>query len=290
MPFASLYSLTFIRRNNQRTNIKSLKFNFSTARLPEFSSAISVYSYLLTTAQHDSDMKFKVADGTPSRWQPDGSLTSDHSSAASCHTSRGYYSAHVEDNSDANEPYYSQSDESEIESDPSPDIVDNEKALQVEGMNSHATGGQQVKDRNCEDCESPQSNNVSWCQDCKMRFCENCWPRAPPHKRKIKGHEKVDLETLYMLQSLMGKKENDRQEHLQAEGSRWFGINFNGPVALDITERYRKIAMANTDIRHREAYPALVSFVGETGAGKSSLVNALIKVSTSPPPHTSLSR
>ncbi|KAI5790575.1 hypothetical protein DFH27DRAFT_486168 [Peziza echinospora] len=124
-----------------------------------------------------------------------------------------------------------------------------------------------------------------------MRLCDACWPGSTPHRAKrsapaAKKHEKINLETLYMVQSLMGKEKNLPSEHLRADRSRWFGISFNdqedAPV-LDITDRYRKVALANTDFRHREAYPALVSFVGETGAGKSSLVAALVKVSLTSP-------
>jgi len=66
--------------------------------------------------------------------------------------------------------------------------------------------------------------------------------------------------------------------HLAGYGSKWFGVTMrHSGVSLDTTSRYRELSIdVNAD---HEQYPSLISFVGETGAGKSTMINALIKVS-----------
>ena len=84
-----------------------------------------------------------------------------------------------------------------------------------------------------------------------------------------------------MLKSLMSPASNVPQDHVEAYGSRWFGVSIGeerNDITLDITDRYRKLALMNLNFEQATQFPALISFVGETGAGKSSLVNALIKV------------
>lgn len=124
---------------------------------------------------------------------------------------------------------------------------------------------------------------IFWCSSCKLSLCGKCWLAQTAHKKGRAGHEKISQQTLYMLQSIMNPTKSKPQDHLAAYDSKWFGVNIDqekNDITLDITSRYRKLAMMNTSFGQTSQFPALISFVGETGAGKSSLVNALIKVST----------
>ena len=90
-----------------------------------------------------------------------------------------------------------------------------------------------------------------------------------------------------MLASLMAPTSNTANDHVDALESKWFGVTVGQQgdgkdmgkhqgANLDITSRYRELSMDAKSTEHQ--FPALVSFIGETGSGKSSLVRALVKV------------
>ncbi|KAF8462152.1 acyl transferase/acyl hydrolase/lysophospholipase [Kalaharituber pfeilii] len=139
-----------------------------------------------------------------------------------------------------------------------------------------------LKEAACDDARACKEKDpeIFWCASCDLNLCASCWMAQLAHT-KGKRHEKVSLQTRYMLQSIMSSTEKKDQSHLDAYGSKWFGVSIDQErkdLTLDITSRYRRLAMMNAYFGHMSQFPALISFVGETGAGKSSLVNALIKV------------
>lgn len=122
-------------------------------------------------------------------------------------------------------------------------------------------------------------------------FCDECWEDCPPHKKRKLGmprtagmpHEKSDpsmarkiFETLQADHSI----EYQALLHVQDEDTSWFGTGKDkatGDLVFQDFGRYARL-MAETSARYRRIrYPALVSFVGQTGAGKSSLIRLLIQ-------------
>ena len=115
----------------------------------------------------------------------------------------------------------------------------------------------------------------------------DCWPLQGPHKPKKKGrdgvpHEKTDPYVVRKLKAILhpSKRPDEIQKlHEDDESTKWFG------VARDMTGRpnfedYGRYATLMTNISPIESlgnrYPQLVSFIGVTNAGKSTLIKMLV--------------
>ncbi|KAK5133613.1 hypothetical protein LTR08_007561 [Meristemomyces frigidus] len=137
----------------------------------------------------------------------------------------------------------------------------------------------------CEDdrCGGPLNQPAWHCVDCDSSYCNDCWPRQGPHKPKKKGrdgvpHEKTDLQVVKKLKDILHptRKANEIQKlHDDDESTRWFG------VARDLTGRpnfedYGRYATLMSSMSLETRYPQLVSFIGITNAGKSTLIKMLI--------------
>jgi len=135
----------------------------------------------------------------------------------------------------------------------------------------------------CAYCKSAAARNdlsVSFCYSCRMTYCTKHWIKETPHKRNKPGHEKVDVAVARMIEKTLEIDISDNEQaklHLKDETTSWFGAMHeeDGVVFRDFG-RYASI-MADHSLADRElCYPALVSFVGDTGAGKSSLIKLLV--------------
>jgi hypothetical protein len=159
---------------------------------------------------------------------------------------------------------------------------------QGDTLSDHSESNQEEDDRpqsnatasrDCAGCKG--LSDVFWCNGCHIRMCNNCWGKQLAHTEEAPGHSKTtlaDMEKLNRILNMTGM-EGATTDYLRAEySSKWFGVKIkNGPHwgILNTTNRYRELTMATGF--QGEQYPALVSFVGETGAGKSSLISALVK-------------
>jgi energy-coupling factor transporter ATP-binding protein EcfA2 len=137
----------------------------------------------------------------------------------------------------------------------------------------------------CEDCEELKA--TIWnCANCGMNFCEVCWDRQAPHKPGRKGpdglpHEKADPAIVERLKSILTPpKEQTEQQmlHVEDEDTTWFGMarnHLNQPIFQDYGRYPAMMADCNSG-EYSLRFPQLVSFIGQTGAGKSTLIKMLI--------------
>jgi len=101
------------------------------------------------------------------------------------------------------------------------------------------------------------------------------------HSPGRQGHPKTELKLRDMVQLLQSVSptlsETERNDlHRRNHDTKWFGVTTENEFSLNTTARFSEIYLSN-GIK-KDQYPALVSFVGETGAGKSSLITSLLKV------------
>ncbi|KAF8457059.1 hypothetical protein BDZ91DRAFT_800794 [Kalaharituber pfeilii] len=130
----------------------------------------------------------------------------------------------------------------------------------------------------CLQCTSEIIPDLCWCVNCDSTFCRKCWDEQLVHRKNKKQdgavHTKLSLEEAVVLDSL---------RHEIALKSKWFGVTIDSNssnVKFDITGRYLELSMTNTALNQQKNFPAWISFVGETGTGKSSLINGLVKITS----------
>lgn len=137
----------------------------------------------------------------------------------------------------------------------------------------------------CENCEldKPPIWNCSYCD---MNFCDQCWGKQGPHKPGRTGpdglpHEKANPAIVKRLKDILTPpKEHSEQQllHVEDEDTTWFGLardNQNRPLFQDYG-RYSAIMADSNSGDYKFRYPQLVSFIGQTGAGKSTIIKMLI--------------
>jgi len=144
----------------------------------------------------------------------------------------------------------------------------------------------------CDDCRENKVD-VYYCNVCNEKFCTECWDRARPHRNNIPTadgtpHEKTNHVVAEKIKTCLKPElgEDQTKLHHDDEPTAWFGITKDQMDTL-IFEDYGRYAsiLAMGTARQKESqkesrYPGLVSFVGQTGAGKSTLIKVLIELQT----------
>ncbi|OCL10313.1 hypothetical protein AOQ84DRAFT_402023 [Glonium stellatum] len=135
----------------------------------------------------------------------------------------------------------------------------------------------------CASCDVPAKTKCS----CGEDYCEECYKR---HLLRRPAHFKLDKRLQSVWKWVSGKCEilmDDVSQHTQFErdeGAKWFGLHIekrdtNRIARIVETARFTSLAEDSIYKAHASPsrqFPRLVSFVGETGAGKSTLIRSLI--------------
>ena len=143
----------------------------------------------------------------------------------------------------------------------------------------------------CLICENTSPQSFWFCGVCKLAYCDVCWKVQAPHRVKSKAlvstpHGKTPLDIADKVGKVLAPTEDVRQRvelHREDENTAWFGIERPNDSSPLLIQDYGRL---NDFLHEWEAKkdpstsgprtPSLVSFVGQTGAGKSSLIKLLI--------------
>ncbi|KAH6647653.1 hypothetical protein BKA67DRAFT_394493 [Truncatella angustata] len=144
-----------------------------------------------------------------------------------------------------------------------------------------------VASQPCRTCGTVSEKRYSCVQCNNLWFCDGCWNEWVLHVPGAVGwggrpHEKANPEVVYRLRQIfepVRSEADHEQELLDDEETAWFGYGRDS-VGHPVFQDYGRFAAVMGESHAREVamerYPQLVTFIGETGAGKSSLVKMLI--------------
>ena len=140
----------------------------------------------------------------------------------------------------------------------------------------------------CEQCLSEQPF-VSYCPACSFHFCRDHWEGQPLHhgQRFVNGvpHEKTDPLVARKIKSIIEPSTSEEEQnllHRADDDTTWFGVlpdaTDSGQRLLHDFGRYEEFLSQSSFSPKSGQFPSLISFVGPTGAGKSTIVKGLIKL------------
>ncbi|KAF2735206.1 hypothetical protein EJ04DRAFT_576300 [Polyplosphaeria fusca] len=139
------------------------------------------------------------------------------------------------------------------------------------------------QDQRCDNRNDP-SRELYFCADCRSCLCDKCWNLLPTHAPQVSPqHEKLAYLEYLQCNRLKNILDPPRTEvaleklHSKDTNTTWFGIERypDGRPFLQDFDTFSQL-MANCPDADRVKYPQLVSFIGETSAGKSTLIKMLI--------------
>ncbi|KAH7319133.1 hypothetical protein BKA65DRAFT_556563 [Rhexocercosporidium sp. MPI-PUGE-AT-0058] len=122
------------------------------------------------------------------------------------------------------------------------------------------------------------------CNICDYTLCPDCWPKPLQHRQKPRKdqlkHEKTDPALIRKIDDALHPDQDPQQYaelHINDRDTTWFGLG-TGNYFVE-SDRFMALMTECTYGKPSALSPSLVSFVGQTGAGKSSLINLLISLS-----------
>lgn len=147
----------------------------------------------------------------------------------------------------------------------------------------------------CYDCKKESTDNAElfYCSACADYACINCWNSLPLHQpgtQSGKKHEQTELWKHRQISDIQRPRHTEFEQvelHEKTLSTKWFGVveefevdSVEPQFEFHDYSRFKDVSN-ESKVDPKNQFPALVSFIGQTAAGKSTLINALMKVSSS---------
>lgn len=128
-----------------------------------------------------------------------------------------------------------------------------------------------------------------YCKSCSSVFHSRCWSRKRRHRESSRQRcqpatpLKIHIWVRNILFSSISPREHlDR--HIKDIYTKWFGVphyqDGRSNPRLIVWPRMKYLLQCEAEPGSRARCPSLCSFFGETGAGKSTVIRALIRLQT----------
>ena len=144
----------------------------------------------------------------------------------------------------------------------------------------------------CRRCKSDQ-DAVSFCPACSINYCPAHWDEQPlheesqqePNQRPLHGvpHEKTDPRVAKAIISIVEPATTLAEhvkQHQNDDSTTWFGVQTDHSNELNFHDwgRYEEFLTQSRFSNKACQFPSLITFAGPTGAGKSTIVKALVQL------------
>lgn len=125
-----------------------------------------------------------------------------------------------------------------------------------------------------------------YCNACRRVYCSECYDTQLVHEdedNRSGEHEKTDLDTANFILSLFGNNhsaEDRERSHVKNIQSKWFGTHIDEQESRSYFHDFGGFSglLEKSPFMAHQQFPSLISFVGDTGTGKSTLINGILKV------------
>lgn len=170
----------------------------------------------------------------------------------------------------------------------------------------------------CVSCKTP-GEGQSYCSVCNANFCFACWDQWPLHglesvtsagKLTLSDgisaqaltcvavstislsslgvpHEKLDPSIAAKIRTCLRQTSDEEVRirlHEDDGNTNWFGVSidpYDDTPVFEDTGRFAYLLAETSSATPTSRFPGLVSFIGQTGAGKSTLIKVLIELQNS---------
>jgi hypothetical protein len=147
----------------------------------------------------------------------------------------------------------------------------------------------------CRHCRetAPSLDDLVFCRECKRTFHERCWPNYEDHIESdftLKPCEKFTNLKVHIwiahLHTSQLEKKGLLRELLKDRSHRWIGIpetseysDYHPDLLLygALTKQFTRAPQILERLRPRKQHPRVISLIGDTGMGKSTIVKNLIR-------------
>jgi ABC-type multidrug transport system fused ATPase/permease subunit len=116
-----------------------------------------------------------------------------------------------------------------------------------------------------------------FCSQCEVYYCNTHWDQADLHKPtspKAHQHVKTQPHAMEWVGLLIDGPPHKQQKELHEKEMEnlWFGIDVKASKSHVNSNLYMSFILSSQFQPHSEQFSSLISFVGPTGAGKSTII------------------